>query len=73
MELSKILIKEKKLCKVLVDGDESDSWLAIDLSATHYVLCEVTTTWACWVVPKLLFNKFMKQHYRYAEKFEVSC
>jgi len=70
----KKLVKERRLCKVTLDGKtESDEWLVVELSVSHYVVCEVTTKWSCWVVPKPLFNAFMRQFYRSIKKFEVSC
>jgi len=73
MELLKKLAKEKKLCRVLMnDNVELDGWLVIDLNTTHYIVCETTTKWACWTVPKPLFNTFMRQFYRRA-KIEVAC
>jgi len=74
MDLLKKLTKERKLCKLILDGKiESDEWLVVDLNTSHYVACEVTTRWSCWVVPKPLFNAFMQQFYRSVKKFEVSC
>jgi hypothetical protein len=73
MELLKPLIKEKRLCRVLMNDIELDGWLAVDINTTHYIICETTTRWSCWVVPKMLLNSFMRQFYRRAEKFEVTC
>jgi len=74
MGLLKKLVKEKKLCKVFLNGEvELDEWLVVDLNTSHYVVCETTTRWSCWVVPKPLFNTFMRQFYHHSEKFEVPC
>jgi hypothetical protein len=67
----KTLFREKKICKMHLNGVEWDEWLVIDLSLSHYVLCDIVEL-RCWQVPKPLLKQFMSQFYR-AEKIEVHC
>jgi hypothetical protein len=73
MGIVKKLFKEKRLCKVLVNDVELDEWLAVDLNMTHYVVCETTTRWSCWLVPRPLLKTFMNQFHRDVEKVKLWC
>jgi hypothetical protein len=72
MDLLKKLVRERKICRLYIDGFEFDEWLIVDLNTTSYIICDITEP-RCWQVPKLLSQRFLSQFYRNAEKIEVRC
>jgi hypothetical protein len=63
-------IKERKLCSIWLDGERLYEWIAVDM-VTTYIICEITTRFHCWQMPKLFGKRFLQQ--QYSGKIEIIC
>ena len=72
MDLLKRVIKERKICKLYIDGYEFDEWLIIKDGVANYIACDITEP-RCWKIPKPFLKEFIQKFYRHAEEVEIRC
>jgi hypothetical protein len=70
MEWLKKISKERRLCSVWLDGERLYEWLAVDM-LTSYIICEITTVYHCWQIPKPFAKQFLNS--KYHGKVEFVC
>jgi hypothetical protein len=53
-----------------LDGERLYEWLAVDM-LTSYIICEITTVYYCWQIPKPFAKRFLNS--KYHGKVEFVC